>query len=633
MYLFNQITETAASKLGMEEFDVLSSLGRSCRDSDFQAQISEFFLRIINNSDDYSPVVIENCIDKFADMIKFHSLDRKLPYFNQLVSQLQNTESSALPVIRLYKKIIKDQKGRGTYGSYSGTSGTTSYGGTTVTHSQASTGGKTLYSKSYGTGGQNNNESIYGTGNPVYNEDDEDDDFREENKREQVETRDKNLTLRGILNELVTEKGFVEALLGNLEAYCRAVAQKVAADPSLLEETDRTKLNVFSANNSHADEVNERLLFLQEFAVNSDLQISKAQLQVIYDLLSQSAVKSDFPEFLRWCSNAVKAVTALDLDEVGAFFSELIESDRLDLSALPLVGFEFLCQFFVTQNYYEDKLEKVKPATKKVTTSSYSGGYYGSSNWNDDKDEDEVVAQEDDPTMKINVEPSQLTKIDIVWKLALEVQDEAVVGKAVAFLVNCYLSVNSPLEDRRNEILQSLNSRCFELLAERREEPALVKRVMSILECVIKISEKKGTGGVQPHNAILKGEMLDRIIVRYMIKNPTSYWGGKKLDRSIVIKLYTSATVWEFKKEVARILGLSPKYTKLKLPNKELIRDNQHGMTLQELKFKNGDVLVAEKIAVPTEKIVEAPLIDRVRRTLTPRAEAIFTEWYHLYNN
>ena len=127
--------------------------------------------------------------------------------------------------------------------------------------------------------------------------------------------------------------------------------------------------------------------------------------------------------------------------------------------------------------------------------------------------------------------------------------------------------------------------------------------------------------------------MLDRIIVRYMIKNPTSYWGGKKLDRSIVIKLYTSATVWEFKKEVARILGLSPKYTKLKLPNKELIRDNQHGMTLQELKFKNGDVLVAEKIAVPTEKIVEAPLIDRVRRTLTPRAEAIFTEWYHLYNN
>lgn len=71
---------------------------------------------------------------------------------------------------------------------------------------------------------------------------------------------------------------------------------------------------------------------------------------------------------------------------------------------------------------------------------------------------------------------------------------------------------------------------------------------MRILESVIKISEKKGTGGVQPHNAILKGEMLDRIIIRYMVKNKQYYYGGLKLDRSIVVKLFTSATVWEFKK-------------------------------------------------------------------------------------
>lgn len=152
--------------------------------------------------------------------------------------------------------------------------------------------------------------------------------------------------------------------------------------------------------------------------------------------------------------------------------------------------------------------------------------------------------------------------------------------KAVAFLVNCYLSVSSTLEERRNEILQSLNSRCFELISQSRENPQLIKRIVTILQCVIKISEKKGTGGVQPHNAILKGEMLDRIIIRYMVKNTQNYWGGLKLDRSVVVKLYTSATVWEFKKEVSQILGLSPKYIKLTLPNKELIRDNQHGMTL-----------------------------------------------------
>jgi hypothetical protein len=56
---------------------------------------------------------------------------------------------------------------------------------------------------------------------------------------------------------------------------------------------------------------------------------------------------------------------------------------------------------------------------------------------------------------------------------------------------------------------------------------------------------------VQPHNAILKGEILDRIIIRYMVKNKQSYYGTLKLDRSIVVKVYTSATVWDFKKEVS----------------------------------------------------------------------------------
>ena len=52
----------------------------------------------------------------------------------------------------------------------------------------------------------------------------------------------------------------------------------------------------------------------------------------------------------------------------------------------------------------------------------------------------------------------------------------------------------------------------------------MIKRLVRILETVIKISEKKGTGGVQPHNAILQGEMLDRIIIRYMVKNKQSYY-------------------------------------------------------------------------------------------------------------
>lgn len=122
---------------------------------------------------------------------------------------------------------------------------------------------------------------------------------------------------------------------------------------------------------------------------------------------------------------------------------------------------------------------------------------------------------------------------------------------------------------------------------------------MQILENVIQISEKKGTGGVQPHNAILKGELLDRIIVRYMVKSKVGFYSSTlKLERSIVIKLYTSATVWELKREVSKMLGLSPKYMKLKLDDGSVLRDNMHGRTLQELGVKNGDILTATKINI-----------------------------------
>ena len=133
--------------------------------------------------------------------------------------------------------------------------------------------------------------------------------------------------------------------------------------------------------------------------------------------------------------------------------------------------------------------------------------------------------KDDDPTFKITVEPSQLTKIDMMWEIALDCEDEAVISKSICTLVNCYLSVHQDLEDQRKTFLQTINARCFELIAENQAQPHLIKRLVRVLQTVINISEKKGTGSVQPHAALLKGEMLDRIIIRYMVKNKQSYYG------------------------------------------------------------------------------------------------------------
>ena len=55
------------------------------------------------------------------------------------------------------------------------------------------------------------------------------------------------------------------------------------------------------------------------------------------------------------------------------------------------------------------------PEKKKPVTSSWSGGFYSSSM----KKEDEVEACEDDPIFKVTVDPSELTKIDMMWEIAL----------------------------------------------------------------------------------------------------------------------------------------------------------------------------------------------------------------------
>ena len=83
-------------------------------------------------------------------------------------------------------------------------------------------------------------------------------------------------------------------------------------------------------------------------------------------------------------------------------------------------------------------------------------------------------------------------------------------------LVNCYVMLHEEMAESRNSILQDFIARCFELM--QTDDAVTVKRIVRILAATIKISEKKGTAGVQPHNALLLGEELDRVIVNYKVQ-------------------------------------------------------------------------------------------------------------------
>jgi ubiquitin carboxyl-terminal hydrolase 9/24 len=205
--------------------------------------------------------------------------------------------------------------------------------------------------------------------------------------------------------------------------------------------------------------------------------------------------------------------------------------------------------------------------------------------------------------------------------MALQCENPKVVPKAIDFLIKVYYSLDSDLDEKKLDAQDSLISECMRILRESKDEHTIV-RVIEIIKNIIQETEKKGTGDVKPHNALLKGELLENIT----IKNKTSHKG-----KNLLIKIYSNATVWEFKKEVSKLLGLAPKYLKIEIGQNKVVKDTDNGKTLAQLGLQSNDFVSAYKSQVE-EEIPNAPLIGSDGK-LTEKAKQIFNEWFDMYSD
>ena len=76
----------------MQDFELLSEIGRYTQDTEFKNRLAEFFWRIIAESNDVNEELLENCITKFAEMIRYWTLEQKKPFFDRLPEQMKKTE-------------------------------------------------------------------------------------------------------------------------------------------------------------------------------------------------------------------------------------------------------------------------------------------------------------------------------------------------------------------------------------------------------------------------------------------------------------------------------------------------------------------------------------------------------------
>ena len=138
--------------------------------------------------------------------------------------------------------------------------------------------------------------------------------------------------------------------------------------------------------------------------------------------------------------------------------------------------------------------------------------------------------------------------MDLLWGIVLNAETPRVFEKAADLLATLYSSLE---EDSASEIPATINlavDKCIALLEG--ADTSRVTRVTKLLKKIIGESEKCGTNKVVPHNAILSGECLDRIIVKNEMRRHNT--------ANLVVRVYTSCSVWEFMQEIAYMFNLAP---------------------------------------------------------------------------
>jgi hypothetical protein len=108
-FVFDHIKqETPVEKLGMEEFTCLSELGKYAKDKEanFQERVAQFFWGLVVSPDTKNTELLDNCIQKYRDMVRYWDLSRKQDMLKRLQEGVKDHKTPTLPTLKLMKGLI-----------------------------------------------------------------------------------------------------------------------------------------------------------------------------------------------------------------------------------------------------------------------------------------------------------------------------------------------------------------------------------------------------------------------------------------------------------------------------------------------------------------------------------------------
>ena len=105
-FIFEQMSQhTARDKLDMEEFNCLSELGKYAKHdgSNFQEKVAQFFWDIILDAETRNLELISSCTQKYRDMVRSWSIEKKQGLLQRLVKAMLTPETPTLSCLKLLK--------------------------------------------------------------------------------------------------------------------------------------------------------------------------------------------------------------------------------------------------------------------------------------------------------------------------------------------------------------------------------------------------------------------------------------------------------------------------------------------------------------------------------------------------
>eukprot|EP01022_Parablepharisma_sp_SALTPOND_P017473 TRINITY_DN27_c0_g1_i1.p1 TRINITY_DN27_c0_g1~~TRINITY_DN27_c0_g1_i1.p1 ORF type:complete len:1307 (-),score=219.52 TRINITY_DN27_c0_g1_i1:4411-8331(-) len=305
------------------------------------------------------------------------------------------------------------------------------------------------------------------------------------------------------------------------------------------------------------------------------------------------------------------------------FFEEKICSTKNSFEHLTIEAFGCIIQFFDLINEHEGLVSVYRPPTHKYNSytsySSVSGAYYGEYSFTK-KNENAL------PEVRTKVHPEKLNGVEIFWRIVQEAGNKDVVEKARDFLSKLYTMLSVELESQASEIRGAFIETYLEKLgilisSSVPQKNQMIARMISLMVDMIDESERKGTGRLKSHSALLKGYLISLVVHN----NLTS---GKTVPKKLEIETYSNTTIWELKAELGKYVEASPECMKVSVGAKEL-KDTDNGKTIGEfMQKRSGSLTLAKK---DMDDIPKSPLVTESGK-LTEKAKAAFIDIFNKFS-